>query len=59
MLDLTALSPALGWNQKTAITMRDANAGNSRMLQHWLAMGKARTSTEFFNAFSEHTAFPG
>lgn len=58
MLDLTALSPALGWNQKTAITMRDANAGNSRMLQHWLAMGKARTSTEFFNAFSEHNGIP-
>ncbi len=58
MLDLTALSPALGWNQKTAITMRDANAGNSRMLQHWLAMGKARTSTEFFNTFSEHNGIP-
>ncbi len=58
MLDLTALSPALGWNQKTAISMRDANTGNSRMLQHWLAMGKARNKTEFFNAFSENNGIP-
>ncbi|WP_333796261.1 penicillin acylase family protein [Rheinheimera sp.] len=58
MLDLTALSPALGWNQKTAITMRDANAGNSRMLQHWLAMGKARNKTEFFQAFSQNNGIP-
>lgn len=58
MLDLTALSPALGWNSKTAITMRDANAGNSRMLQHWLAMGKARSKTEFLQAFADNQGIP-
>lgn len=58
MLDLSALSPGLGWTQNTAITLRDANAGNSRMLQQWLAMGKARNKAEFLQAFADHHGIP-
>lgn len=58
MLDLTSLSPALGWSQKSAITMRDANAGNARLLPHWLALGKARNKTEFVQAFHQIQGIP-
>jgi acyl-homoserine-lactone acylase len=58
MLDLTSLSPALGWNQRSAITMRDANAGNARLLPHWLALGKARNKAEFVQAFHQQQGIP-
>ena len=58
MVNLESLSPALGWNSSTAITFRDANAGNNRMLAHWLAMGKASDREEFFQAFADHQGIP-
>lgn len=58
MLDLTSLSPALGWSQRSAITMRDANAGNARLLPHWLALGKARNKSEFVQAFHQQQGIP-
>lgn len=58
MLDLTSLSPALGWSQRSAITMRDANAGNARLLPHWLALGKARNKAEFVQAFHQQQGIP-
>ena len=58
MLDLTSLSPALGWSQRSAITMRDANTGNARLLPHWLALGKARNKAEFVQAFHQQQGIP-
>ncbi len=58
LLDLTSLTPALGWNRKSVITIRDANAGNVRLLPHWLALGKAKNSKEFLQAFSQHHGIP-
>jgi acyl-homoserine-lactone acylase len=58
LLDLTSLTPALGWNRKSVITIRDANVGNVRLLPHWLALGKAKNSKEFLQAFSQHHGIP-
>lgn len=58
VVNLASLSPALGWNSNTAVAFRDANAGNTRMLDQWLAMGKAVSREAFFSAFEEHQGIP-
>lgn len=58
MVNLASLSPALGWSNNSAISYRDANAGNTRMLEQWLAMGKASSRDEFFQAFADHQGIP-
>lgn len=58
MIDLSTIAPSLGWNQHTALTFRDANQGNTRMLQQWIDMAKARSTSEFFQAFHEHQGLP-
>ena len=58
MLDLATIDPSLGWNQQTALTFRDANHGNNRMLQQWIDMAKASSTDEFFLAFREHQGLP-
>ncbi len=58
VVNLASLSPALGWNSDTAVAFRDANAGNTRMLDQWLAMGKADSREAFFSAFEEHQGIP-
>ncbi|EKE77419.1 penicillin acylase family protein [Gallaecimonas xiamenensis] len=58
VVDLSSLSPALGWTQASAISFRDANAGNIRMLEQWLAMDKAQSRDAFFGAFADHQGLP-
>src|SRR5690606_26001563 len=58
MIDLSSLSPLLEWNSTNALTFRDANAGNIRILPQWLAMGKASSREEFFKAFEDHQGLP-
>ncbi|PSF08953.1 penicillin acylase family protein [Marinobacter halophilus] len=58
VVNLASLSPALGWTADTAIAFRDANAGNTRMLDQWLAMGKADSREAFFSAFEENQGIP-
>ena len=58
VVNLASLSPALGWNVQSAIAFRDANAGNIRMLDQWLAMGKADSREAFFQAFEDNQAIP-
>ncbi|MFG2044678.1 penicillin acylase family protein [Dactylosporangium sp. NPDC048998] len=41
VLDLSAIDPSLGWNQYSAITYRDANIDNDRLLRVWLNMARA------------------
>src|SRR5690606_41039251 len=54
MIDLSSLSPLLEWNSTNALTFRDANAGNIRILPQWLAIGKASSREDVFYAFDEH-----
>jgi len=58
MVNLASLSPSLGWSNGSAVTFRDANAGNIRMLDQWLAMDKATSREAFFAAFEEHQGIP-
>ncbi|WP_367166344.1 penicillin acylase family protein [Marinobacter sp.] len=58
VVNLASLSPALGWTANTAIAFRDANAGNIRMVDQWLAMGRAESREAFFSAFEEHQGIP-
>ncbi len=58
VVNLESLSPALAWTNNSAISFRDANAGNARMLPHWLAMNKARSREEFFAAFEQNQGIP-
>ncbi|MDO6462070.1 penicillin acylase family protein [Granulosicoccaceae sp. 1_MG-2023] len=58
IVNLASLSSALGWTETSAVTFRDANAGNSRMLEQWLAMGKAQDKEAFVASFSEHQGIP-
>lgn len=58
MVNLASLSPALGWSAGSAVTFRDANAGNTRMLDQWLAMGQSQSRDQFVQAFAEHQGIP-
>lgn len=58
MVNLSSMSPALGWTKQSAISYRDATAGNVRMLDQWIAMNKAKSTEEFFAAFNTHQALP-
>ncbi|WP_432991139.1 penicillin acylase family protein [Dactylosporangium sp. CA-233914] len=41
VLDLSAIDPSLGWNEYSAITYRDANIDNDRLLRVWMNMARA------------------
>ncbi len=58
LVNLASLDPSLGWTSQSAVAIKDANLGNSRMLQQWLALNKATTTAEFFDALAEHQGIP-
>lgn len=58
LLDLSPLDASLGWTTQSVISYRDANAGNYRMLQQWLAIGQARNKAELFDALEQHQGIP-
>jgi len=58
MLNLSSLSPSLGWSKQSALSYRDANESNTGMLEQWMAMAKASNADEFFEAFNDHQAIP-
>lgn len=58
LLDLSPLDASLGWTTQSVISYRDANAGNYRMLQQWLAIGQARNKTELMDALAQHQGIP-
>lgn len=58
VVNLASLSPTLGWTSSSAISFRDANAGNYKMLEQWLAMARAQSTPAFFDALAEHQGVP-
>ena len=58
MVNLASLSPTLGWTSSSAVSFRDANAGNYKMLEQWLAMARAQSTPAFFEALAEHQGVP-
>lgn len=58
MVNLASLSPTLGWTSSSAVSFRDPNAGNYKMLEQWLAMARAQSTPAFFEALAEHQGVP-
>lgn len=58
IVNLSSMGASLGWSSNSAITYRDANAGNYKLLDQWLAMAKAKNKTEFLAAFADHQGTP-
>ena len=48
----------LDWSAKTAYALRDANADNSRMIDAWYAMGRARSLDEMEHAIRSTVGIP-
>ena len=58
IVDLSSISPSLGWNSSSAITYRDANDQNYTVLDQWLAINAAGSSEEVINAFDQFQGNP-
>lgn len=58
MLELSSLGESFAWTNKSAITFRDANINNYRMLDQWLAMNKANSTEEIKDSFARIQGLP-
>lgn len=58
IVDLSSISPSLGWNTSSAITYRDANDQNYTVLDQWLAINAASSSDEVIDAFDHFQGNP-
>ena len=58
IVDLSSISPTLGWNTSSAISYRDANDQNYYVLDNWLAINAAGSSEEVISAFAEFQGNP-
>ncbi len=58
IVELGMLSDSLSWTPHSAITYRDANAGNFRMAQQWLAINQAQHQTALLDALNQHQGIP-
>ncbi len=50
--------PGIGWNSKTTITYRDANAENNGMIPQWLDMAKANGMDQLKGAHEKWNSMP-
>lgn len=50
--------PLLGWGTEVGFTIRDANVGNTRMLEQFIGMGRAGTIGEFRQVFHDVGGMP-
>lgn len=58
VLNLSSLDPRLGWTTKQAITYRDADIGNGRLVDQWLGMDEARSLSQFQQVFRRVQGIP-
>ncbi|WP_433206917.1 penicillin acylase family protein [Dactylosporangium sp. CS-047395] len=58
VLDLSAIDPSLGWNEFSAITYRDANIDNDKLIPTWLAMARASDTNGLKNAIAANQGIP-
>lgn len=58
VLDLSGLDPALGWTDRTALTYRDANVENGRVVEQWLAMARAGSVGEIEQVIEDVQGIP-
>ncbi len=50
--------PGVGWTTERTITVRDANADNTEIIDQYFAMNRARTMDEFIEAHRTHQGIP-
>jgi len=53
VVDMSSISPFLGWSHASAITYRDANDNNNQVLDQWLAVNKAQSSQDLVAQFTK------
>ncbi|MDR5802012.1 penicillin acylase family protein [Caballeronia sp. LZ001] len=58
VMDLSALSPALGWNTQRAYALADVNADNARAFQNFFAWNQARSLEDFMAIQKRYAAMP-
>ncbi|MEU7867573.1 penicillin acylase family protein [Dactylosporangium sp. NPDC049140] len=58
VLDLSAIDPSLGWNEFSAITYRDANIDNDRLIRTWLSMARATDVSGLRTAIAQNQGIP-
>ncbi len=46
IVDLSSIDPSFGWTSTSAIEFRDANAGNTRLVDFWLAMARSGSTAQ-------------
>ncbi|VVE03150.1 penicillin acylase family protein [Pandoraea terrigena] len=58
LVNLSAMSPALGWSRQHAFVLRDANAGNFGLLEHYLHLAQAKSLDAFVASARADAANP-
>jgi acyl-homoserine-lactone acylase len=58
VVDLSPLSPFLGWSAGTAFVVRDVNAINHRTFRNWMRWARATSLDEFAAIQREESAIP-
>jgi acyl-homoserine-lactone acylase len=58
VLNLSTVDPSLGWTTKQAITYRDADIDNGRLVAQWLGMDEARSLGQFKRVFQRVQGIP-
>jgi len=53
VIDMSSISPFLGWSHTSAITYRDANSNNNQVLDQWLAINKAQSAQDVITQFTK------
>ncbi|MEM6586556.1 MAG: penicillin acylase family protein, partial [Pseudomonadota bacterium] len=55
---VTVPGTPFGWNKGMAFALRDANAGNSRAIEAWLGIGRAKSVGDIESAISQTLGIP-
>jgi acyl-homoserine-lactone acylase len=58
VLDLSSVDPSLGWNSATALTYRDANIDNDRLIRQWFGIARATSVTGVRDAIARDHGIP-
>jgi acyl-homoserine-lactone acylase len=58
VLDLSSVDPSLGWTTTQAITYRDANIDNDRMLRQWFNIARAPDAAGVRSAMARDQGIP-
>ncbi len=58
VLDLGPMAPELGWTEQRAMTYRDANVHNGKVVEQWLALARSAGVTDVRDAIADVQGIP-